>query len=652
MTWGVGFRAPSAPASAPASGVNIEAPRWLRGSLDLPPFLGGSLGMTAESGNGGETETGASAEADAGPATLAPEVGVNRLHAIVLAVAVGAALPALCQTEPAPASGPVGGLSFLDEVEVTVVNVDVFVRDRSGRPVQGLTARDFRVTQDGLEMPLSNFAELDQEVIEHVLGGGAIAATESAPAAPPAATPAPLPVDIRPVYSVLYIDHENLNPLDRNRVLRRVREFVIDNLRPPVQMMVVSYDRSLEVVEPFTDSSLAINDALREMTTISGGRADRDSDRQEILERIQEAIAEPERQADDQGEGLQLRLRQQIMAFAEEEAMSVNVTLDALREVMAMMSGLEGRKSIVYISSGLSMSPGLGLMHEYASAFHDTAFLGRRSQTDRTSAFQSLTSAANGQDVSLYTIDASGLNPLEGYGADTRFGVTDPTAMSIGRKEYQDSLTYMAQQTGGQAIVNTNDVSAGLELIRDDLFSYYSIGYTISTTGDDRVHRIEVELPGHSEYELRYRRRFVEKSRETQVQDRVFSSLVTEIGDNPMELSLTAGSRVPASADRWTAPLSLSFPLSRIALVPEGGDYVGRLVLFVGARQVDGRQSDMQRQEHEIRIPAAQIETAAGQRFSIDLQLLMGAGQHRVGIGVLDVVTRQASYERLILTVP
>jgi hypothetical protein len=75
-------------------------------------------------------------------------------------------------------------------------------------------------------------------------------------------------------------------------------------------------------------------------------------------------------------------------------------------------------------------------------------------------------------------------------------------------------------------------------------------------------------------------------------------------------------------------------------------------VLFVGARELDGRQSDTQRQEHEIRIPAAQVAAAAEQSFGIDLQLLMGRGQHRVGVGVLDLVTRQASYARLILTVP
>jgi len=576
---------------------------------------------------------------------------VKRLHAVALAVAVGAASGAPCQTGPASTTQPIGGLSFLDEVEVTVVNVDVFVRDRAGRPVGGLKAGDFRVTQDGVEMPVSNFAELDREVIEHMLLEAPAVAREAAPVPPPA-EPVVRQVKVRPVYTVLYVDHENLNPIDRNRVLRRVREFVTDNLRAPVEMMVVSYDRSLEVEQPFTDNPLAVNAALRDMTTISGGRADRDSDRQEILERIQEAVADPATASGDGGEGLQMRLRQQIMSFAEEEAMSVNFAIDALREVMAMMSGLEGRKSIIYVSSGLSMTPGIGLMHEYASAFHDTAFLGRRAQTDRTHAFQSLTSTANGQEVSLYTIDASGLNPLEGYGADTRYGVTDPSAMSSGRKDYQDSLTYMAEYTGGLAIVNTNDPSVGLELIRDDLFSYYSIGYTISATGEDRVHRIEVELPGHPDCDVRYRRRFVEKSRETQVQDRVFTSLMVEITDNPMELTLSAGSAAPASADRWTLPLHLSFPLSRVALVPEGGDYVGRLVVFVGARQIDGRQSDLQRQEHEVRVPAAQIAAAGERSFGIDVQLLLGAGQQRVAVGVLDLVTRQASYERVIVTVP
>src|SRR4030042_1625248 len=108
---------------------------------------------------------------------------------------------------------------------------------------------------------------------------------------------------------------------------------------------------------------------------------------------------------------------------------------------MAMMSGLEGRKSIIYVSSGLSMTPGIGLMHEYVAAFHDTAFLGRRAQTDRTRPFPSLTSPAPG---------------------------------------------------------------ALLARSRADFFGFSPTGYPISAAGDDRVHRIEVELPGHPHCDVRY----------------------------------------------------------------------------------------------------------------------------------------------------
>ena len=71
---------------------------------------------------------------------------------------------AVCATLAAaqvPAAGPDGDRPpFGSEVEVTVANLDVFVRDRDGRPVHGLTAEDFRILQDGVEMQMSNFTAL------------------------------------------------------------------------------------------------------------------------------------------------------------------------------------------------------------------------------------------------------------------------------------------------------------------------------------------------------------------------------------------------------------------------------------------------------------------------------------------------------------
>jgi hypothetical protein len=341
----------------------------------------------------------------------------------------------------------------------------------------------------------------------------------------------------------------------------------------------------------------------------------------------------------------------QIMAYSREEANNLSFTLSSLRQVVEMLAGLDGRKSLIYVSNGLPMVPGVGLMHEYAVQFRDNSILAHRSQFDRTAAYRSLTSTANAQDVTLYTIDAEGLQVRVGGDAEDRYEL-DPTASSIGASNFQDSLRYMADRTGGLAVINTNDVSGGLARISDDLFTYYSLGYTVSRVGGDKVHRIEVEVPGHEDYVVRYRRRFVEKSLETKVQDMVLSSLVFDIEDNPMAVRIDRGRAMPASGEHWLVPVHISFPLRSVALIPEGEDYVGRVVLFVGARDVDGKESDVQRQEHEIRVPAAEYEVAARQRFAVDLQLLMAEGKHRVSVGMLDPVTRQASYHRLAITNP
>jgi len=171
--------------------------------------------------------------------------------------------------------------TFGEEVEVTVVNVDVYVRDQEGRPVKGLTVGDFRVTQDGREVPVSNFAVLSPEALDL----RSSPSRTSAAAAKPAASAPPL---IRPIYVVLYVDNVNLDPMQRNRVLTRVQAFVNETLTGPVRMMVICTRPSLEIRQPFTDDSQAVIRALQGIATLSGGRLTRDRDRGRILDWMEE----------------------------------------------------------------------------------------------------------------------------------------------------------------------------------------------------------------------------------------------------------------------------------------------------------------------------------------------------------------------------
>jgi hypothetical protein len=268
------------------------------------------------------------------------------------------------------------------------------------------------------------------------------------------------------------------------------------------------------------------------------------------------------------------------------------------------------------------------------------------SRYDFTKAFQSLGSYANGLGVTIYAVETRGLKVQGGFDAEHRYG-QDITSSNIGSHNYQDSLRYFADATGGLAIVNTNNVAPGLELIRQDLQTYYSLGYTINASGADKVHRIKVECPTHPKYKLRYRKRFIEKSLESRIQDRVMTGLVFEVKDNPMQIDVEAGVPAPATSERWTVPLRVTFPLKKIALLPEGDDYVGRVVLFVAARDIEGKQSDLQRQEHEVRVPAADYDEAQLKRFTNDLKRLMNAGTYTVSVGLMDQVTRVASYKAI-----
>jgi VWFA-related protein len=541
----------------------------------------------------------------------------------------------------------IGGLTFADELEVTIVNVVAYVTDKKGNPVEGLTKQDFRLYQDGTERLISNFQPYTEELYRRNLELPTLAMPTPVTEADEAEKPKP-----KPVHIVLYIDNENLHPIARNRVLTQAKDFVRTNLVPPVEMMVVAYQRSFKVLQPFTSDSLPVLQALRTLRRYTGGFSERKTSREEIIEMM-------ERQIDEQGgvSGYNARgtreyqtIYQSIVAYAEEEFTNLAFTVDALRNVMSMIAGLPGRKVIVYVSNGLPMQPGLGLFTALSETYQDHGLLSEITRFDRTPLFKSLVSVASAQDISFYTIGAGGLE-VSGFGSAEYRSPRSPMASSLSQHNYLDSLRYMADSTGGFAIVNTNDFTAGLERVAKDIYTYYSLGYNLNMSGSDKVHRVKVELPNHKDYRIRYRRRVVEKSLETRVQDKVLTGLMFDLDDNPMQVDFEAGRPAPASNDRWLVPVSISFPLRKVALMPEGEDYVGQVTIFIAARDTKGKQSDLVRQEHQVRVPAKEYEAAQRQRFVITSSLLMDAGSFRVALGVLDQVTRQSSFQALRTTI-
>ena len=89
---------------------------------------------------------------------LAPTLALVLAPGAVAPVAVGQ------QTSPPEPDAPIGGLAFVDEYNLTVVNLIVHVTDGAGNPVTGLGRDSFRVFQDGEEREITNFVPYTKEV--------------------------------------------------------------------------------------------------------------------------------------------------------------------------------------------------------------------------------------------------------------------------------------------------------------------------------------------------------------------------------------------------------------------------------------------------------------------------------------------------------
>jgi VWFA-related protein len=443
---------------------------------------------------------------------------------------------------------------------------------------------------------------------------------------------------------MILIDNDNLHPLDRNRVLGQLRTFVRENTKPPVQMMVASTNRALKIEQDFTDDSTEILGALEGIKTTTGGRTSRDSSRAEIYDEIDRAKQSQgaSSQRSSGTSGLQ-KAHGLAVSFAEEELNGLQFTFGVIREAVTLLAGLPGKKMILHISNGLPMTPGIDLFYALSNAYNEPGLVTEAMRYTQTRQYESLVKNANAQGVAIYTIGAGGLENIT-MGSAEHQSPRDTVAASMEHDNYVDTLRFIAEETGGVAIVNANDIRPRLDRVEQDFYSYYSLGYNLQMSGADKVHQVKLTLPDHPDYDIRYQRRFVEKALESRVQDKVLTGLVIPLEDNPLAIELETGSQAPAAAGRWTIPFALSFPLANIALLPEGGDYVGRVSLFIAARDSEGKQSDLVRQEHEVRVAAADYEQAQRQRFTIKASLLMETGSFKVSFALLDQTTRQAGY--------
>src|SRR5580765_3018333 len=184
------------------------------------------------------------------------------------------------------------------------------------------------------------------------------------------------------------------------------------------------------------------------------------------------------------------------------------VSLSALKSLIVHLGSLkEGRKSLIVVSEGYTymvppqmrnanaQQPGLGdpNAHNPMAGTNDIneAREAWSLGMDMDSDLREVYDTANRNNVSIYSVDPRGLATFE-------FDINEGIGLQSDSKylsSTMDSLRSLAENTDGRAIVNRNDIVAGMKQITRDSSAYYLIGYnSVQAPADGKFHEIKVKV--------------------------------------------------------------------------------------------------------------------------------------------------------------
>ncbi len=551
--------------------------------------------------------------------------------------------PAAAAKAAAPAAKPAAKAEdFVDVVNVSVVNVDVYVTDKKGNAVNGLSKSDFQLFENNRPVEITNFYA--------VTGGKAVTpATDIAQAAPlepstpgvlappaPPEDPTQLP-ESQKLRLIVYIDNFNLRPFDRNRVMREIRAFIGQKLSRGDQLMLVTYDREMHIRRTFTSDPSLIAAAMLDLEKISAQGVHADSDRRDALQKItdSQSVAEAEGYAN---------------SYAQSSFNDLSFSVDALKKMVDALAGMPGRKAVLYVSDGLQMIAGQDVYYAVQAKYGEQSNTGTLTLDFSIShRLDELTAQANANRVTFYTIDAAGLRSYESNSAANQGPGPQAAGMSqlvdsIQISNLQSTLQTLAEKTGGVAILNSNVIMPRLEKIATDFNSYYSLGYTPPHFGDGRYYKIEVKVKGRKDLQVRHREGYRDKSTESRMSDGTLAALNFPFEENPLGVTLEFGQPRQRDDGFYLVPVLVKIPIGRLVLIPREHTDDARVRLFIAALDDNGGTSDVQQTPVPISIQKADVTTAQKKQYVYSVTLLMRPGDQRVSIGVRDDVGAQASF--------
>jgi VWFA-related protein len=528
---------------------------------------------------------------------------------------------------------------------LNLVLVDVVVRDKSGAVVRGLTADDFELLEDGVRQrivtmayeeikpgaaPIENASTLAGASVngQPVTGAGSSTSNATVAAADGPATH-PLTSDETAGHRLvtLVFDTSSMEPDNVQKAVDAASAWVDSKMTSADLVAVATIGSGLQILTDFTSDAEQAHAALSKLSAAFGTAFEAvDSGTAATDEALQSAT-------DDSAVADQ--------STQELDTFNNDVRLRALKTLAEALQPIQQKKALIYFSSGME-----------------------RSGTDNQVELRAAVNAAVRANVSIYPVDARGLQAIVPGGSarqGSRGGLAAFSGSAASRQfsqlaAQQETLTALASDTGGTAFVDTNDFGEAFSKVERDISSYYLLGFSSTNTNrNGRFRRITVRVrdrPGlkvqakEGYYADRDFAHTARADREAQLQEQ----LSTPIPATDVPLFVTTG-WFRMAADKYYVPISVAVP-GAVLSTKQDGEVPGNASLDVAGFIRDERGFPVGRIRDTVTVPPAPGGTLAAHQVLYRTSATLPPGRFTVKIVVRETADGQMGTFETALVVP
>ena len=420
------------------------------------------------------------------------------------------------QKKPTPTPTP-SAIEQDDVVRISteLVQTDVTVFDKDGKFVSGLKPEDFELLIDNKPQPIAYFESI-------VTGGRAEEARLRAAGGKKSTQPAPEEAESTSDVGrtiLFFVNDLHLEPGSLARTHKTISNFIDNMLGPNDQVAITSSSGQIGFLQQLTNNPAVLRAALDRIKMVSGPTIDSQRPYMSpyaaylIVERHDKDLfnafvdqtlkANSMRDPDDRPIAASM-VEQRTRTLLVYSDAAVKNALSSLVNLMKSTSKLPGRKLVFFISDG---------------------FMPNFTGSDFTTMMDRATGIANRSSVVIYSIDARGLSTDPVFDASSASGF-DPSGimqsrLSGERTFMQEPLHALAADTGGRALLNSNDLAGGIARALDETSRYYLLAWRPENDAQraSNFKKIKVTIAGRPDLKVQLRRGYLgappEKSKAT-----------------------------------------------------------------------------------------------------------------------------------------